>query len=291
MIATNVMNGSAFGHSGASFARVTAIKKLGFNLGRAVVHSLRPNRVAPLEDQRIAAMFKEEAGDVSPTTVIVLDCNALTHAYASAYVLLRKQTRKINPETGRVDEHIVKFLKGPTEAIVAALEFARDGSMAKSIDYAKAECEMLKVDPTARIEAIKAQRAVETKLDITAHETYFLECLKKVALWDEDDLIDDVLEAMTDSGSDPGVEFKRSVKAFMESQAKRASEGKYVKVDPNLYAMSLDVTVVAPLPPVVEVDAATAKANLKAYKALGAKAAREQKKELRALLKLSQATA
>src|ERR1700694_4570509 len=140
MIATNVMNGSAFGHSGASFARVTAIKKLGFNLGRAVVHSLRPARTAPLEDQRIAAMFKDEAGDVSPTTVIVLDCNALTHAYASAYVLLRKQTRKINPETGRTDEHILKFLVKPTAAIVAALEFSRDSSQEKSIGYAVAEC-------------------------------------------------------------------------------------------------------------------------------------------------------
>lgn len=291
MQATNVLNGSAFGHSGASFARVTAIKKLGFQLGRAVVHSLRPARVALLEEQRIAACFKDEAGDVSPTTVIVLDCNELTQAYACAYVLLRQQTRKINPETGRNDEHIVKFLVGPTTAIVSALEFARDGSMAKSIDYARAECEMLKVDPSARIAAIKVQRDAETKLDITAHETYFLESLKKVALWSEEDLIDDVLEAMTNSGAPAEVEFTRSIKAFMESQAKRAAEGKYVKVDPNLYAMSLDVTVVAPLPAVVEVDTATTKANLKAYKALGDKAKREQKKELRALLKLSQATA
>jgi hypothetical protein len=220
----------------------------------------------------------------------VLDCNELTQAYACAYVLLRKQTRKINPETGRNDEHIVKFLVGPSTAIVSALEFARDGSMAKNIDYARAECEMLKVSPDARIAAIKAQRDAETKLDITAHETYFLECLKKVALWEESDLIDDVVEAMTNSGADPAVEFKRSIKAFMESQAKRATEGKYVKVDPNLYAMSLDVAVVEPTPLVAN-DAATAKAHLKAYKALGAKAAREQKKELHALLKLSQATA
>jgi hypothetical protein len=96
---------------------------------------------------------------------------------------------------------------------------------------------------------------------------------------------------MTNSGSNPEDEFKKSIKAFMESQAKRAEAGKYVKVDPNLYAMSLDVAVVAPLSVVVEEDKETTKAKLKAYKALGAKAKREQKKELRQLLKLSQATA
>src|ERR1700687_2055034 len=104
MVPTNVLNGSAFGHAGASFARVTCIKKLGFTLGRAVVHGNRPQRTAPLEDQRIAAMFKDEKGDAGSTTVIQLNTEELTLAYACAYHLLRQQTRKVNPSTGRVDE-------------------------------------------------------------------------------------------------------------------------------------------------------------------------------------------
>ena len=245
MVPTNVLNGSTFGHAGASFARVTCIKKLGFTLGRAVVHGNRPQRTAPLEDQRIAAMFKDN-GDAGSITVTNLNTEQLTQAYAAAYVLLRQQTRKINPSSGKVDEHIVKYLVGPTPAIVAALEFARDSSQEKSIAYAVADCVMLKVDPSARIAEIKARRALEVVLDITPHETYFMECMKNAIGKDEAELIDTVLEAMVDNDINPEAEFKNSIAAYMESQAKRARDGKYVRVDPDLYAMSLDGAPVVP---------------------------------------------
>ena len=237
MQASKVLAGS-LGFTAQGFARVTALSQINFNLGRAVVRSLSPARNVPVADARLNSLFEDEG--TGPVAVVKLNVEELTQASAAAWILLRRHIKTPHPETGRPEEHLVKMLVTPTDAIIKAIQFVKDSSMSRSIQQAEAEALMLGVDASARVEAIKASQAAEDSADITPHEQYFLECVKEQRDYDADVLIDDVLEAWVNAGRDPSKEIKASAKAFLAFQAKRMTEGKFVKVDGGVYALAYD---------------------------------------------------
>ncbi len=236
MHASNVLGGSV-SFAATGFARVTLLTQLGFHLGRAVTHALNPRNVAtPVADARIEAMFNDES--TGPAVVSKLDAEVLCEAYAAAYILLRSHINQADPETGRREEHLRKRLVGPADQIIAAYTYAKDQSLGRSIDQAKAECKMLGADPTARIAAITAAQDQERTLDVKPYETFFFESLKKLVGKETSELIDVAVEGFACTDRNLGLEIQNSAKAFLDFQRKRAERGEFVKVDAGVYALA-----------------------------------------------------
>jgi hypothetical protein len=226
---TKLLQGSS-GHVAQGFTRATLCSQNGFWLGRSVVRDASPARDIPVFDQSIV----EAMGDNGLPTVQPLNTAVLVSGYAAAFLLLSSHIKTPHPETGRKEEHLLRFLKSPA----MLLQDAFDYGLNRQIMQTKATAEMLKADPTARIEALKAEAQKRVESVIEPVTAAFVEALKGLRDKDTDELVDIACEALIDAGRDPASEIKNSAIKFIESQKKRLESGEFVSVDAGIYALA-----------------------------------------------------
>jgi hypothetical protein len=229
MYFTNVMLGTT-GHAACGFARSTINSQLAFWLGRSISRDASPARDIPVYD----AELKDAMGDVGLPTIHPLNTNVIVSGYAASFLLLSKHIQTPHPETGRKDEHLMRFLKNPRDVVAEAFKF----NLSRQITQTRATAEMVNGDPTARIEAL-TQEAAKQILTFTAPVmAAFIKAVEGLRDEDTDKLVDIACEALIDCGRDPAVEIKRSAVAFLESQKKRLESGEFVAVDAGIYALA-----------------------------------------------------
>jgi hypothetical protein len=154
--------------------------------------------------------------------------------YAAAFVLLSSHIKTPHPETGRKEEHLMRFLKSPAQIVKDAVDFGTN----RQIMQTKATAEMLKADPTARIAALEAEALKRCEAATEPITKAFVDAIKGLRDKSNDELVDIACEALIDCGRDPAVEIKRSAVAFIESQKKRLENGEFVSVDAGIYALA-----------------------------------------------------
>lgn len=233
-----IIAGSA-GFSAAGFARATLASQLAFDLGRAAVKQANPANDRPVFDDSINEVFADDNG---LPTATVLDVGSLTEGYAAAFLLLRDHIKTPHPETGRREEHLLRFLLPPKAVIQAAASFRAERMADNSVQQAQATAAMLGVDPTARVNAIKAEQSKNSTIECAAIDTAFVAALRTMKGWSVEDLVDTAVEAMADAGRDPTKEIQRSAVAFLDSQRKRMAEGKFVAIDAGIYSLAPKAT-------------------------------------------------
>ncbi len=226
---TKIMQGSS-GHVPQGFTRATLASQLAFWLGRSVVRDMSPDRDFPVFDQSIV----EAMGDNGLPKVHPLNTNVIVSGYAAAFILLSGHIKTPHPETGRKEEHLMRFLKSPEQIVVDAVDFGTN----RQIQQTKATAEMVKADPSQRIEALQAEAAKRVQVAIGPVTDAFVTALKSLRDKDTEELVNIAVEALSDCGRDPAAEIKRSAVAFLDSQKKRLEAGEFVSVDAGIYALA-----------------------------------------------------
>ncbi len=226
---TDVVNGKS-GHTAAGFAKSTIKSQVDFCLGIALMKAANPANDTPVFDSAIVDVM----GDNGLPTPQKYDANELTTASAAGFVLLSRHIKTPHPETGRREEYLGRFLKSAKEVVQAAVDY----QTVRNIAQTKATCEMLKADPTKRIESLQAEATKKAETLAAPAMQSWLEALKQVKDQADDQLIDVCLEALVNAGHDAAKDTKRAAIAFLDSQRKRMEAGQFVAIDAGVYALA-----------------------------------------------------
>ncbi len=226
---TKILLGSS-GHVAQGFARATLASQLAFWYGRSVVRDMSPARDVPVFDQSIV----EAMGDNGLPEVHPLNTNVINSGYAAAFLLLSGHIKTPHPETGRKEEHLMRFLKAPKDIVKDAVDFG----MNRQIAQTKATAAMLKADPSARITALEQEGQKRVAVALEPVTKNFVTALTSLRDKNNDELVDIACEALIDCGRDPASEIKRSALAFIDSQKKRLENGEFVSVDAGIYTLA-----------------------------------------------------
>lgn len=226
---TNIINGIEVPFQAVGFARSVLLNQLGFDLQRAVFKT-QTQTDTPVFDESLA----EAMGDTGLPQATKLDVDQLTNGCAAAFVLLARHIQKVDPDTGRKPEYLLRYLKGPKEIMKAAVDYRLNSRKAQALATAAS----LKADPTKRIAALELEIRAQCDAILQPLNTSFVESVKSMRDMDDDELADTALEAMVDAGRDPAKEIKRAAQAYVESQKKRFEEGGFVNIDAFVAALA-----------------------------------------------------
>jgi hypothetical protein len=254
---TDIMLGSQ-GHAAQGFTRATICGQLGFLVSQAALQTEKKNDTPQYDADIVEAM-----GDNGLPQAVVLDLKELVYGYAAAFHLLTKHVNTPNPETGRKDLHLVdRFLRTPKKLIQTGVDFRLNGAIrtleataGMVVDSTKEKNETYNAcsDEAAKAAWVKLEisRLVEPRANVLKQEAaarvttvtapidaMFVAALKDVKDVDEATWCDIALEALTNAERDPAAEIKRSAIVFIESQKKRMQDGKFVRIDPGIYALA-----------------------------------------------------
>ena len=241
-----------YGFAATGFAKSAVLRQLGFNIGLAIMRDSNPERKkAVLDKETLAALGESDNGQ---TKAVVLDVENLCEGYAAAFRMLRNHTKLTNPESGKPDEHLLKFLQKPSDHVARAAEYSRDQNAAGNIATLKSNAAMLfgKKDETgkiinqaeiddkckARIDAIKAEAAKSVTVNATPADALFHKFLTENAKESTDELMAQALASLIKAGNDPTTVIKRASDAYAESMRKRVLDGLFVKVDAGIIALA-----------------------------------------------------
>lgn len=226
---TNVLEGQS-GFTAAGFAKSVLKSQIDFLLGIAVMRANNPARDVPQFD----ADVQDAMGDNGLPEPQALDVGELTMGSAAAFVLLSRHIKTPHPETGRKEEYLVRFLKDGKSVLQGTMDYSTN----RAIAQAKATCEMLKADPTKRIESIQTEAKKKLETISGPVQASWISDLRSVVNLDDNQLIDLAEEALVNAGRDPAKEIKRAAVAFLDSQKKRLEHGDFVQVDAGVYALA-----------------------------------------------------
>src|SRR5881628_1330397 len=134
-------------HTTAGFAKSVLCNQLAFKMQIAALRTEKAD--TPLYDAQIMAAMGDN-GLPQPTK---LDLDDLITGYACAFILVARHVSTPHPETGRKEEHLLKYLKTPEQVITDGVKFRVTQAEQQTI----ATAAMLKADPSTRIEIIRSE--------------------------------------------------------------------------------------------------------------------------------------
>lgn len=226
---SEVISGS-LGHTAAGFAKSTLASQCNFWLGVAVARSQNPKNDVPVFD----ASTVEAMGDQGLPTPVKLDLEELLEASAAGFLLLARHIKTPNPENGRKEEFLTRFLKDAKMVIQANSDF----TVSREVQRTEANAKMLKADPTKRIEAIKTEAQTRTNAIIGPMQEAWTKNLKELQDGEDSYLADLCCEALVNAGRDVAGEIKKAANTLIDSQRVRFEEGKFAAVDAGIYALA-----------------------------------------------------
>ncbi len=229
---TNELNGSS-GFETAGFVKSVVLNQIGFDLQRAAFQKQAVNE-APVADAVADQELKAAMGDNGLAERTVLNMDELVTAYAAGFILLTRHCNTPNPETGRKPEHLVRYLKKPSDIVQAGIDYRLTRQVAQAI----ATAEMLKADPTKRVAALRTELEAQAATLTTPINKAFVQAIREQSEDENSDLIDTVLEAMTNTGRNPALEIKRAAQALIDSQKTRFEAGEFAMVDAGIYTLA-----------------------------------------------------
>jgi hypothetical protein len=220
----------SFGACG--FARSTVLNQSLFYMNRSLYQ--KPAAEIPVADARLAGML----GDTGQPEAIKLNTEELTHAVSCAYILLHRHCNKNDPETGRRPEFLRKWLREPKDYITAQANAFEKMVLERRTATEKATALSLGADPSARLAVIAAEVKALNKADSAPAQNWFIEGVSVFKDREDQELIDVIVEAMTNAGMDVSKEIEKAAKMYLESQKTRYEAGGYVTIDQGIYALA-----------------------------------------------------
>lgn len=228
------------GWNAAGLARSVACQQLSFDYNRALNKALKKD-TAPVYDAHKDDEYAAYAGMDKAPEPKPLDKEDLMNGHAAAWVLARRHIWRPSPETGRVLEHQKKYVIALPNAVVLNVE----NLTARNIETAKADAARMPhpvtgeiPDISARIAAIKAENTrLADELYAEVAEPYKA-LLGKYGEYDDEALVEIVLDALADAGRNVAAEVTRAADAQLEAARKRMLEGKFARIEPDIYALT-----------------------------------------------------
>jgi len=241
-----------YGFAATGFAKSAILRQLGFSIGVAVMRDSNPARQKTVMDKAtLEALGENDNGQTKP---VVLDVDNLAMGYAAAFRLLRNHTKLTNPESGKADEHLLKFLVKPSDHIERAANYSRDQNAAGNIATLKANAALLfakrddkgnitnqaEIDEkcAVRIAAIQAEAATSVTVNATPTDALFHGYLTANKDESTENLLATALDALVKAGNDPTTVIKRASDAYADAMRKRVEGGLFVKVDAGIIALA-----------------------------------------------------
>lgn len=235
---------SGFGYNAAICTALSLHNNAAFELKQAVFSSLRKEtKNVPFDAAKLAALgigTKGGPDDNGTEKPIVVDPVVATEYLAASFILLARFAMSPNPENkGKVESGLLAYLRDPNAVAADAVAWASD----KSDDAMniRSNGKMLK-KTEAEIAASLARLKTEKEAEFGIHFLPFVSHFESVTREYKDKNTEDLVSICEDFLSDKKVDpFKFAIdaaKANMERQRKREAEGKYVRVDVGIYALS-----------------------------------------------------
>lgn len=242
MNATQILNGSQ-GFAACAFSRSVMANQLAFDVNRAM-NKARDAEQTPVADAAVAAELDAVLSTFGLPQPVKLDPASLIDAHAAAYILLRRIVTTPDPETGRAPEYLARRLVALPDAVVSNADRLTAYNISKAKDDAARfarvgpDGKLITVDNTAREAAIRAEGDALAKAMRAEVVAPWLAAVKAYATADDADLIDVVLDGLTDAGRNPAAEITRAADAMQESAAKRYAEGKFARMEASVWALT-----------------------------------------------------
>lgn len=230
------------GFTAAGNILVSASNFCKFRIKRHIFNSLKKPETATFDDSVLASMgllpnqvegTDRDNGQEKPHEV---DIDQIVSAYAAIFTMQARHALTPDPETGKRDPWVQKTLSN-LDTLVADMA---DWSAANSTEAndARAECAKVGVSPDARLAAIRKSNEAKFGMAVQPLRVQYEAAFNTFKRQDDSELVGVVEDALTDEGENVQKWIVECAKRNIDVLRKRATEGKYFKVDNGMYALS-----------------------------------------------------
>ena len=218
------------GYNIKNLARSTMLNQLAFDYNRAHQTQRKDN---PVADAATAEGLKNIFGPQGEKThQVVLNAEELMDAHAAAYVLFQRGFMTPDPETGRPATFNDRRLVSLPDMVKRQV----DRNLAYNLTKALATAESSGADPEIVTSELKKAIIADLERQADAVRGPWLESVLSYKDESDEDLVDVVLEAVTNAGRNIPAEITRACDKKRDDVKKRQESGQFATLPADIWA-------------------------------------------------------